>query len=385
MRNRTRVRRVFCLLAVLLLCFAQAGFSRAETKSSGSFTYEVQEDGTATITEYSNRKITELEIPSELDGYQVTAIGPNVFKLKRNLQRVIVPEGVVSIGTNAFSSCDGIISLSLPKSLEEIGDRAFSNCKGLRSVKLSAKLGSMGENPFALCDNLSEVVIDAENKVFEVRDGSLINKEEGRLISWLHQTRPDGSYKVPEDIRVIGASAFVECKELTGVLLPEGLEVIEESAFNRCDALTEVVLPETLTTLRNKAFADCDLLSAVRIPLNLTDMDGNPFMACELLTSVIIPQDHPTLELRAGVMFNKVEEKLLCYPAAKPSTEYTVPEGTLSIGKSAFENSRFLVHVTIADTVTSIGENAFSNCSVLEECNWRPLGTTTAWVASLEK
>ena len=54
------------LLAVLLACGVLSAGSFAEEPVL--FQYEVQEDGTASITGISNKEIETLEIPAELDG-----------------------------------------------------------------------------------------------------------------------------------------------------------------------------------------------------------------------------------------------------------------------------------------------------------------------------
>ena len=225
---KERTIRLICLILVLILGLS-GGMASGQTRTIWSYTFEVLEDGSARIIAYRGTDI-ELVIPDELDGYPVTEIGDGVFQLKQKLTSVVIPEGVVSIGLRAFSSCDGITSMTLPKTLKSIGNRAFSNCKGLRSLVLPVGLESMGENPFALCDNLSDVTFAGPNEVYEVRDGALINKAEKKLVSWLHQM-DNGGYAVPEDIRVIGRSAFVEARELATVKLPEGLEIIEAAAI----------------------------------------------------------------------------------------------------------------------------------------------------------
>ena len=148
MRKRTLAMRLFCLTAVLVLCLAQGNFAlAAETKTTRGLTYLVQEDGTAIITKYVIYSAAELDIPEELDGYKVTAIDSKAFNLHGELQRVSVPDTVVSIGAKAFAYCDGITQLSLSKSLKTLGARAFSTCKGLRSVTLPGTLETVGEKP----------------------------------------------------------------------------------------------------------------------------------------------------------------------------------------------------------------------------------------------
>ena len=357
-------RCAVCLLMCMVLCALQAG-AVGDAAPGWKFKYEVQDDNTAKIIACQGNK-EELEIPAELDGYPVTAIGDGVFQLKQKIASVTIPEGVISIGAKAFSSCDGIKKIKLPKSLKSIGNRAFSNCKGLKELVLPEGLEVIMENPFALCDNLTDVSFSGSNKIYEVRDGALINKEEARLVAFLHQTE-DGSYVVPEDIRIIGNSAFVECKELTAVKLPEGLEAVEESAFNRCVNLESLELPATLRRAENRAFANCEKLVQVKLPDSLTEMPGNAFMGCSHLSMIGLSPNNSRLEMVEGVLFDNEEKRLICYPCAATGKEYAVPEGTEIIGVSSFENCKYPVHITLPDTIKTIGDFAFSNCYALEQ------------------
>ena len=133
MNKKFRMIWTGCLLAALLLCL---GIRTAGAKTFDSvWRYEELADGTAIITEYGGAA-EELIIPGMMGETPVSAIADGVFSLKRKLQSVTIPEGVVSIGTKAFSSCDSLLRVQLPKSLESLGNRAFSNCKGLKSIVL---------------------------------------------------------------------------------------------------------------------------------------------------------------------------------------------------------------------------------------------------------
>ena len=128
------VRLLPCLLLALALCLLAAA-ACAETRNVWNYIVDVKEDNTGTIVDYRGAE-EEVEVPEELDGIAITAIGDGAFKLRQDITSVVIPEGVVSIGARAFSSCDGIKTLVLPGSLKSIGTRAFSNCKGLRSLVL---------------------------------------------------------------------------------------------------------------------------------------------------------------------------------------------------------------------------------------------------------
>ncbi|MBQ8849708.1 MAG: leucine-rich repeat protein [Clostridia bacterium] len=89
---------------------------------TGKFLYTVNENK-ATVTGYTGGD-TVLTIPSSIDGYEVTAIADDAFTSKE-LETVIVPDGVTKIGWFAFAECDALRSVTLPDSVVSIGYSAF--------------------------------------------------------------------------------------------------------------------------------------------------------------------------------------------------------------------------------------------------------------------
>ena len=66
-----------------------------------------------------------------------------------------------------------------------------------------------------------------------------------------------------------------------------------------------------------------------------------------------------------GVLFNKTEKKLVCYPYGFTATEYQVPKGIRSIGDYAFYSCKSLTAITLPEGLTSIGDSAFIGCRSL--------------------
>ena len=72
--------------------------------------------------------------------------------------------------------------------------------------------------------------------------------------------------------------------------------------------------------------------------------------------------NHPTLKVVGGVLFEKIEKKLLCYPAGLTATAYDVTLDTAAIGAEAFSGSKYLTSVKLPASVKKIGEVAFGSC-----------------------
>jgi len=208
-------------------------------------------------------------------------------------------------------------------------------------VTMPDSLTQMGANPFARCANLTEIRVSADHPVYEVIDGVLFDKTEKKLICDPYSFTAV-NYTVPAGTESIGVGAFYSCDSLASVTLPEGLESIGDWAFYSCYSLASVTLPDSLT-----------------------QMGANPFALCANLTEIRVSADHPVYEVIDGVLFDKTEKKLICYPYSFTAVNYTVPAGTESIGVGAFYSCDSLASVTLPEGLLSIGEYAFYDCDSL--------------------
>lgn len=97
------------------------------------YIYRLREDNTAEIVEYIGMD-TELSIPSQLDGYAVTAIGESAFAYCERLTAVTIPHGVTVISEYAFEHCSAMTHITIPDSVTDIGGYAFYWCSALKDV-----------------------------------------------------------------------------------------------------------------------------------------------------------------------------------------------------------------------------------------------------------
>ena len=74
---------------------------------------------TGTITGYSGSEKV-VNIPSNIGGVYVKAIGENAFKNNTDIETVIIPEGVNSIEDFAFYKCTGLKYVSIPESVTSV-------------------------------------------------------------------------------------------------------------------------------------------------------------------------------------------------------------------------------------------------------------------------
>lgn len=138
------------------------------------FEYEDNGDGTCTITGYTGAKTGDLNIPGEINGLKVTAIGDMAFYYCDSFTgSLTIPEGVTIIGNSAFWKCTGFTgTLTIPESVTTIEGWAFNHCKGLTgTLIIPDNVTSIGREAFAHNSftgtlTIPESVITIENRAF---------------------------------------------------------------------------------------------------------------------------------------------------------------------------------------------------------------------------
>ena len=377
-------RLIISVLAFLfLLCTATlAETDETEEHRSGDYTYVILEDGTAEITKYSRSGNIELDIPSELDGRTVTGIGKNAFEFCNRLTAVTIPGSVTSIGNFAFTGCSRLTDITIPESVTDIGDYAFLWCGDLASITIPESVTSIGDcvfcycyrlttitipdsvtsigiNPFFGCDHDIEIRVSHEHPYLETIDGVLFSKPDRRLVCFpfvrgeteYKYSIPQGtqiigdaafygcgrliSVTIPDSVTIIGNGAFSSCSALATVTIPDGVTSIGDDAFSSCYRLLDITIPSSVVSIGDNAFAECDCLTAVTIPDSVTSIGVNPFRSCEKLKKIHVSPEHPFLETIGGVLFSKPDQQLISYPCGLGNTEYSIPQGTQTIGNDA--------------------------------------------------
>lgn len=168
------------LIPFVVLFLLLTGYACAETHSM--FEYEINGESEAMITG-CNVVSGEIEIPAEINGYKITAIGDNAFEDCRGITgEIVIPEGVKSIGSSAFYGCWNLTGAVLPDSLENLGSMAFGMCYRLRSVDLGG-IKALPYMAFAYCRSLDSI-------------------------------------DIPESCASIGGLAFENCTNLKHILIP---------------------------------------------------------------------------------------------------------------------------------------------------------------------
>lgn len=298
-------------------------FAAPPVSENSVFEYTVNVDGkTATITGYTAEPAGDLVIPSEIDGYKITAIGDRAFYECRGFTgSLTIPNSVTLIGSSVFYRCDGLTgSLILPDSITSIGDEAFAHCYGFNgNLKISNSITSIGDGVFWNCQNFKGD-LTIPDSVISIGDKAFCNCYgfEG------------GSLKLSNNLISIGEEAFYYCNGLTGnLIIPNGVTSIGNWAFDSCSKFTgSLIIPDSVTMLGESAFSNCRFDGSLKISNSITKIAAGTFSNCRGFTGTL-----------------------------------TIPDSVTEIATAAFYGCSGLNDIlTIPGSVTSIGKDAFWGC-----------------------
>lgn len=135
----------------------------------------------------------------------------------------------------------------------------------------------------------SQVTVIADDTL--VHGDYEFNSSTGIIVKYKGQ---GGSIEIPSEINgvtvtKIGPTAFLDCDNLTSVVIPNTVTELIMSAFRNCKNLVSVIMPDSVTHLGAFAFSDCSSLISIKISKNISTIGIYAFSGCTSLESIIIP------------------------------------------------------------------------------------------------
>lgn len=168
-----------CLVSLFALVFVSTGVSFTSSADSVliddiNYEFNMTDEGVVLYRVTSDRDVTELELPEQLDGHSITKIMGyrnesglhGTFQGLTNLEKIVIHDGITTIGTHAFRNCTKLSSVTLPESVQAIDMCAFMRCASLQSVYLPKSVERVRYNAFAGCTSLREIYA-AANTMFD--------------------------------------------------------------------------------------------------------------------------------------------------------------------------------------------------------------------------
>lgn len=311
-----------------------------QNDSLESLVYTIRDDGSAMITSYSAKFwydpdpnfTVELNIPSEIDGHPVTAIGDGALRENATkISGITLPPTVKEIGNRAIDcrylkylnlndglevikdyaiNCGEILdTLVIPDSVKYIGSEAICG-EALKNITLPRNLEHLGKNilfgtaydsdasnrennilyngqyliagiriGYAYIDN-PDPSAPTENKQIheweavgdiEIREGTTMMCEDAFGMSNIT------SVQLPSTLKAIPYLGFYWCKNLNNVVIPDNVKEIGNNAFSWCESLSNLTIEEGVKHIGEAAFFRCNNLNEVTIPKSVTQIDMHAF------------------------------------------------------------------------------------------------------------
>ena len=327
----------------------------------------------------------DITIPSEVNSFQVTAIGDRAFSKCSNITSVKIPNTVKSIGNSAFAGCSSLSAINLSNNITTIGTDAFYGCESLRSIVIPSSVTSIGmgadytSNPFQFCSSLEKIIVESGNTVYDSRDNcNAIIKKSGEFQDYYKDlsTLIAGCKNtiVPTSVGEIGDYAFAG-NGLIHIEIPSSVEFIFSNAFYGNYVDKDEFVCHCALDPANFSYWGCTILdtstkdgfyisngkllkytgsdTVIVIPDIVTSISDYVFSGRTDITSVTIPNS--VTSIGYGVFSKCSSLKTI-----------KVPNSVTSIGDNVFNGCMSLSSVELSDNITSIGSFAFSGCNSLE-------------------
>ena len=278
--------------------------------------------------------ITAINIPNT-----VTSIGGSAFGRCSKITGITIPGNVKKIGNYPFIGCTALTSVIVEEGVESIGDCVFASCGALTSITLPASVSSINKMAFYDCNSLTTIAITGNNPKLSYKDGVFYNGDGTTLILALKdkiEKDSNGTFTVPDGVKSIAKEAFYNC-EIKKLVIPSSVEQIDESAFSEIASLAAFEVDS-----ENQNFSSVD-----------------------------------------GVLYDKNQTTLICYPRNKAGVSYVIPEGVTTIRSKAFSGGNFN-SLIIPASLESIGDalSVFSNSKLEHEMKQTQIcynGTSAQW------
>ena len=311
------------------------------------------------------------------------AIGYKALATNSAITDVVIPDSIKAVFSKAFCDCVNLKSIGLPDNLENIAPGAFKGCVALEKISIGANkrytivngmlidkiekaliravnirgqktiripdqitsiyayafdqspaetivlpsnLVSLSERAFWQCSALSRIEINPKcRSYYTTSDGVLHDFTRTVLVKY-----PSGSqvknYYLEDDVKKIGAAAFLGATNLESITFTNALEEIGYRAFDGCKKLTSLVIPSSVKVIGERALQNCTGLTHVMLPRGITEIGDYAFNGCESVQQI------------------------------------NVPQSVVRIGHGAFCGCKTLKKVIIQDKVSFIGDGVFTDC-----------------------
>lgn len=134
--------------------------------------------------------------------------------------------------------------------------------------------------------------------------------------------------------------------------------------------LKKLTLPEGIKKVQLNQLGAYPNLEELHLPSTLEEINAGFCYSMKNLKKIVFAGQETNYEndfyqLKDGVLINKKDQQLLCYPAASPErTDYTVPDGIKTVVGGCFANVKNLENITMSSTVKEVYGGALTSANI---------------------
>ncbi len=144
-------------------------------------------------------------------------------------------------GADLYLNGELLTELIIPENVNSIASNALYNCKSIKSIYIPKGFTSIGSNALYGCSNLANINVNSNNTNYFSLEGILCNKKDNSIM--LCPAGKKGDLIIPDDIKIIGASAFSMCSGITSMTIKGVVTSIGNYAFSGCSSLETIFVP----------------------------------------------------------------------------------------------------------------------------------------------
>lgn len=330
-------------------------------------------------------KTEKIVIPDKINGVAVTEIGCIRSNNNENIKSIVIPGSVKRIHKDAFKGCTSLETIKIPENVTDIGFYREVHSWNMEEFSYPA-------HAFSGCPSLKAIEVDPKNQSFSSKNGVLYSKNADTLFYVPNKSAEikNGTYTIPNTVKIIGTSAFMGCSLLKTISIPNSVESISkpnnpfytqaiDNPFAGCSKLSSVsvgsgnknyISVDGVLYNKDKTQLICCPAAksgALNIPASAESICYNAFYGC----NISVTSENPKYISIDNVLYSEEEmydgeiEKTLIYcPVSKTGT-FNIPNGVTNISKNSFGGCAKLTSVSVPKSVSYINEKAFSGCTSL--------------------
>lgn len=262
------------------------------------------------------------------------------FNDKKSLNRIVLPDKLISIGRRAFVDCTNLTgSLDIPEGVTIIDDQAFQDCKSLTgNLTLPSTLRRIGDSAFVNCGFTCELLLPEKLEI--------IDRQAFMLCENLY-----GNLHLPPLLNELGDGCFTSCFRFSGNLeIPQSITEIPDGAFYSTGFDGTLVLHDGINRIGENAFSMSKFRGELILPKNLATIESHAFIGCTFSSIPVLPPDIISIGEYAFAQNTQLMGTI------------EFPEGLISIGSNAFMECHNLEGLVFPQSLENIGSGAFVRC-----------------------